>query len=422
MLLARLLKKLIRSGSLTLIDASGDVHQSGDGSEPKVTIRVHDRTLHWKLGINPALYAGEAYMDGSLTIEEGSLYDFLDLATRSLWEPGNGIAVVAMGGLRKLVRLAQQFNPVTRARTNVAHHYDLSGGLYDLFLDADRQYSCAYFDRPGEPLEVAQENKKRHLAAKLLIDRPGLRVLDIGSGWGGLALYLAAETGAQVTGITLSEEQLLFAKERAEHAGLADKVSFHLRDYREEDATYDRIVSVGMFEHVGTPHYPVFFQRVYDLLATDGVALLHFIGRVDVPGSTNPWIHKYIFPGVYAPGLSEVMPIIERERLFVMDIEVLRLHYAETLKEWRTRFAENREKVKEIYDERFCRMWEFYLTGAEVGFRNQWQVVFQIQMAKEQEAVPLTRDYITDWERSHGTRSVAAIPHLGGSRGSLGGD
>jgi cyclopropane-fatty-acyl-phospholipid synthase len=294
MLLARFLGKLIRSGSLTLIDAQGNASEAGDGTDPKVTIRIHDQPTQWKMGVNPQLYTGEAYMDGKLTIEEGTLYDFLDLATRSLWEPGNSAIVVAMNTLRIMVRLACQFNPVTRSRTNVAHHYDLSGSLYDLFLDADRQYSCAYFDHPAASLEEAQEAKKRHIAAKLVLDRPGLRVLDIGCGWGGLALYLAAETGAHVTGITLSEEQLKTARERAERAGLADRVSFHLRDYRLEQGTYDRIVSVGMFEHVGTPHYPAFFGKVRELLAADGVALLHSIGRADTPGSTNPWIRKYI--------------------------------------------------------------------------------------------------------------------------------
>jgi cyclopropane-fatty-acyl-phospholipid synthase len=408
MLLARFLGKLIRSGSLTLIDAQGQAVETGDGTDPKVTIRIHDRMTQWKMGVNPALYTGEAYMDGKLTIEEGTLYDFLDLATRSLWEPGNGAIVAAMNTLRIMVRLARQINPVSRSRTNVAHHYDLSGGLYDLFLDADRQYSCAYFEHPAASLEEAQESKKRHIAAKLLLDRPGLRVLDIGCGWGGLALYLAAETGAHVTGITLSQEQLKTARERAERAGLADRVSFHLRDYRLEQGAYDRIVSVGMFEHVGTPHYPAFFGKVRELLAPDGVALLHSIGRADTPGSTNPWIRKYIFPGGYCPALSEVLPVIERKALVVTDVEILRLHYAATLREWRRRFTENRDKVKEIYDERFCRMWEFYLAGAEVAFRNENQIVFQIQFARDQEAVPLTRDYIGEWERAHGAKSAAA--------------
>jgi len=407
MLLAHFFGKLIRSGSLTLIDAQGHAHETGEGTDPKVTIRIHDSLTQWKMGVNPALYTGEAYMDGKLTIEEGTLYDFLDLATRSLWEPVNSAIVATMVALRSMVRLARQINPIARSRTNAAHNYDLSAGLYDMFLDADRQYSCAYFDHPAASLEEAQESKKRHIAAKLLLNRPGLRVLEIGCGWGGLALYLAAETSAHVTGITLSKEQLKIARERAERAGLADRVHFHLRDYRLEEATYDRIVSVGMFGHVGAPHYPAFFVKVRELLAEDGVALLHSIGRSDAPGSTNPWIRKYIFPGGYCPALSEVLPVIERKMLFVTDVEILRLHYAATLREWRRRFAENRGKVKEIYDERFCRMWEFYLAGAEVAFRNEDQMVFQIQMARNQEAVPLTRDYITEWERAHGTKPAA---------------
>lgn len=408
MFLARFLRKLIRSGSLTMIDAQGRAHETGDGTDPEVTIRIHDSLTEWKMAVNPLLYTGEAYMDGKLTIEEGTLYDFLDLATRDLWEPGNSVMIAGLEALRKLLRVVQQLNPVRRARANVAHHYDLSDDLYDMFLDADRQYSCAYFDHSGATLDEAQESKKRHIAAKLLLNRPGLRVLDVGCGWGGLALYLASETGAHVTGITLSQEQLRFARERAERTGLADKVRFHLRDYRLEEGTYDRIVSVGMFEHVGTPHYPAFFGKVRELLTADGVALLHTIGRAEPPGVTNPWIRKYIFPGGYCPALSEVMRVIERNMLTVTDVEVLRLHYAQTLREWRRRFAENREKVKEIYDERFCRMWEFYLAGAEVAFRNENQVVFQLQMARDQEAVPLTRDYITDWEQAHGARRSAA--------------
>ncbi len=408
MLLARFLAKLVRSGSLTLIDAHGHTFETGDGSDPKVTIRVHDPLTEWKIGVNPAFYAGEAYMDGTLTIEEGTLYDFLDLTTRSLWEPGNGAMVAAMVALRHMVRFGRQMNPVARARTNAAHHYDLSDNLYNMFLDADLQYSCAYFDHPDASLEEAQESKKRHISAKLLINRPGLRVLDIGCGWGGLALYLAAETGAQVTGITLSEEQVKAARERAERAGLTHRVSFHLRDYRLEETTYDRIVSIGMFEHVGKPHYPAFFRKLRELLAEDGVALLHSIGRADRPGSTNPWIRKYVFPGSYCPALSEVLPVIERQMLSVTDVEILRLHYALTLRKWRQRFADNRDKVKDIYDERFCRMWEFYLAGAEVAFRNEYQMVFQMQIARDQEAVPLTRDYITEWERAHGGKSAAA--------------
>jgi cyclopropane-fatty-acyl-phospholipid synthase len=408
MLLARLLEKLIHSGSLTLIDAAGRKFEMGDGTDPKVTVRIHGRLTQWKLALNPSLYAGEAFMDGTLTIEQGTVYDFIDLATRSMWQPGNESIFTTLLALRSLGRLLQQINPAGRAKNNVAHHYDLSDKLYDLFLDTDRQYSCAYFERPDMTLEEAQEAKKRHIAAKLMLNRPDLTVLDIGCGWGGMALYLAAQTGAQVTGITLSEEQLKVARARAEQAGLADRVQFHLRDYRDEDGTFDRIVSVGMFEHVGLPHYAAFFSKMSDLLADDGVALLHSIGRSDGAGATNPWVRKYIFPGGYSPALSEVLPVVEKQLLYVTDIEILRLHYAKTLREWRRRFLANRDKVKALYDERFCRMWEFYLSGAETAFRNEYQMVFQLQITKDQEAVPLTRDYITEWEHARRAKSQAA--------------
>jgi cyclopropane-fatty-acyl-phospholipid synthase len=287
-----------------------------------------------------------------------------------------------------------QFNPATRSRSNVAHHYDLNGRLYSLFLDRDRQYSCAYFPRGDETLEEAQAAKKRHIAAKLCLDRPDLSVLDIGCGWGGMALTLARDYGARVTGITLSTEQLAEARHRAAAEGLEDRVSFELLDYRAMDRRFDRIVSVGMFEHVGVPYYRAFCETVARCLAPDGVALLHAIGRSDGPGSTNPWIAKYIFPGGYCPALSEVLPPIENTGLVTTDIEILRLHYAETLRHWRWRFAANRDAIASLYDERFCRMWEFYLAGAELSFRREGGMVFQIQLAHDQRAVPLTRDYI----------------------------
>jgi cyclopropane-fatty-acyl-phospholipid synthase len=401
MLIARFFDRLIRTGSVAMIDADGRRHEFGDGTGTPVTFRLHDRALYAKFLINPSLYVGEAFMDGTLTFEDGDLYALLDTATRNMDSAGGLPYGALLNWGRNAGRLIQQFNSLGRSRRNVAHHYDLSRDFYELFLDSDLQYSCAYFDHPGQSLEDAQHSKKRHIAAKLVLDRPGLKILDIGCGWGGLALYLAAETGAEVTGITLSEEQHKLASERAERLGLADKVSFHLRDFREETGTYDRIVSVGMFEHVGVPQFPAFFRKVHDLLAPDGVTLLHTIGRADGPGSTNPWIRKYIFPGGYAPALSEIMPVAEHQKLFVTDIEILRLHYAETLRAWRARFAANYDKAKALYDERFCRMWNFYLVGAELAFRNERQVVFQMQMTKDQEAVPLTRDYVTDWERSH---------------------
>jgi cyclopropane-fatty-acyl-phospholipid synthase len=289
---------------------------------------------------------------------------------------------------------------VSAARANVAHHYDLSDTLYDLFLDADRQYSCAYYMSFDDTLERAQEQKKRHLAAKLLL-RSGHRVLDIGSGWGGLALYIAQAADVDVTGVTLSTEQHGYSNQRVDKAGLTDRVRFELKDYRHENGRYDRIVSVGMFEHVGVGHFREYFDKIRDLLTDDGVALIHTIGAADGPGAAHAWIRKYIFPGGYSPALSEVVPIIERAGLHITDIEVLRLHYAETLKAWRQRFMANRDRVSAIYDERFCRMWEFYLAGCEAGFRHSGLVVFQIQVSKRIDTVPLTRDYILEWEHSH---------------------
>jgi cyclopropane-fatty-acyl-phospholipid synthase len=401
MLLARLLSRFVRIGRLQLIDAAQRRHVFAGSPGPSVTMRLHDRALHRKLVVNPHLYLPEAYMDGTLTIEDGGdIYALIELMIRNdelmagdpLWR--------FMAQMRRWTRRLHQYNPVPRARKNVAHHYDLSDQLYELFLDRDRQYSCAYFLSPDEDIDTAQLNKRRHLAAKLLL-RPGMKVLDIGCGWGGLALYLASECGADVTGLTLSTEQLKVAQRRAAQAGLSDRVRFHLRDYREEADSYDRIVSVGMFEHVGVNQYPTFFDRVNALLKPDGVALLHSIGRSEGPGATNPWLRKYIFPGGYSPAISEVVPVIEQARLWITDIEVLRLHYAETLKAWRRRFLQQRERVLQLYDERFYRMWETYLVGSEMAFRHAGHLVMQIQMAKAIDTVPLTRDYIFDWERAH---------------------
>ncbi|HTT79826.1 MAG TPA: cyclopropane-fatty-acyl-phospholipid synthase family protein [Stellaceae bacterium] len=399
MLLASVLARVIRIGRLTVVDASGRRHIFAGAPGPASGVRLRDPALHWKLLVRPRLFVPEAYMAGTLTIEEGSLYDFIDVLEANDAALPNGAALRLAQAAGRLVRRLHQHNPVRRARRNAAHHYDLSDELYACFLDRDRQYSCAYFRTPDADLDTAQHDKKRHLAAKLLL-RPGLKVLDIGSGWGGLALHLARECGVDVTGLTLSEEQHKVANRRAAEAGLADRVRFHLRDYREEQGQYDRIVSVGMFEHVGVNQYPAFFGTLRDLLAPDGVALLHSIGRMDGPGTTNPWLRKYIFPGGYSPALSEVVPQAERARLWITDIEILRLHYAETLRAWRRRFAANREQIRQLYDERFCRMWEMYLVGSEVAFRRGGHLVMQIQMAKSVDTVPLTRDYITDWERA----------------------
>jgi cyclopropane-fatty-acyl-phospholipid synthase len=399
MLLDTVLSRIIRIGRLGVIDAAGTRHLFEGAPGPSATIRLHDRALHWKLLLRPRLIVGEAYMDGTLTVEEGSLYDFIDvLVSNDAALPGAPLMRLS-NLVGRLIRRAHQYNPIPRARRNVAHHYDLSDELYELFLDRDRQYSCAYFRSPDDDIDTAQQQKKRHLAAKLLL-RPGQTVLDVGSGWGGLALYLAAECGVEVTGLTLSEEQYKVATRRAAQAGLSDRVRFHLRDYREERGQYDRIVSVGMFEHVGVNQYPVFFAKLNELLAPDGVALLHSIGRMDGPGATNPWLRKYIFPGGYAPALSEVVPEAERVRLWITDIEILRLHYAETLGAWRRRFQQSSDRIRALYDDRFCRMWEMYLVGCELAFRRDICLVFQMQMAKAVDTVPLTRDYIVDWERA----------------------
>src|SRR6266478_2193556 len=400
MLLASALARLIGIGRLSVIDAAGKRHVFEGSPGPSATIRLHDPSLHWKLLLRPRLFVGEAYMDGRLTIEEGSLYEFLEILT--LNEEGSpGGHLMRLGDIAgRVLRSIHQYNPVHRARRNVEHHYDLSDQLYELFLDRDRQYSCAYFRMPEDDLDTAQESKKRHIAAKLLL-QPGQTVLDIGSGWGGLALYLAAECGANVTGLTLSEEQHKVATRRAAAAGLSDRVRFHLRDYREEKGRYDRIVSVGMLEHVGVNQYKAFFRGLSEMLAPDGVALLHSIGRMDGPGTTNPWLRKYIFPGGYSPALSEVVPEVESARLWITDIEILRLHYADTLGAWRRRFEQNRDRIRALYDERFCRMWEMYLVGSELAFRRDFSLVFQMQLAKRVDTVPITRDYMIDWERAH---------------------
>ncbi len=401
MLLAHLFGRLIKFGTLTVIDANGKRHCFAGEGGPTVTIRLHTRSLHYKLFFRVQLYAGEAYMDGTLTLEEGTLYDFLNLILTNAQQYQPGPVGIALGKIAWWWNWFSHLIPAGRARTNVTHHYDLSGKLYDLFLDRDRQYSCAYFTRPNETLEAAQDNKLRHIAAKLVLDRPGLKILDIGSGWGGLALYLAEVADAEVTGITLSAEQIKVSNQRARDAGLEDRVHFELQDYREHQGLYDRIVSVGMFEHVGKPQYDLFFRQVRGLLKPDGVALLHSIGSMGEPEVTNPWLRKYIFPGGHTPSLSEVQPSVERSGLWVTDMEILRLHYAETLKHWHNRFEAHRGEISELYDERFCRMWDIYLLGCEMAFRHQGHMVFQMQLARDQTAVPLTRDYIAAWEDAH---------------------
>jgi cyclopropane-fatty-acyl-phospholipid synthase len=394
MLLHAVLQKLVRKGNLQVTYWTGETRRYGDGNAPASHIRFHTASAARKIAIDPDLNLGECYMDGSLSVVSGSIYDFLALAMQNMERGGGGHWLhTAIHKSRVAARRLTQHNPVGKAKSNVAHHYDLSGKLYDLFLDVDRQYSCAYFETSKSTLEQAQLAKKRHLAAKLNI-QPGMKVLDIGSGWGGLGIYLAEVCGALVTGVTLSEEQHALSNDRAAQRGLGERVKFMLKDYRHLDEKFDRVVSVGMFEHVGVGHYPEFFTKVATLLEPQGAALLHSINRSDGPGATSAWINKYIFPGGYVPALSEVLPHMEKQGLYVTDVEILRLHYAETLRHWARRFADNRARAKEIYDERFCRMWEFYLAGSECAFRYGGMNNFQIQFGKNQQVLPMTRDYI----------------------------
>jgi cyclopropane-fatty-acyl-phospholipid synthase len=395
--LALFVDKLFRHGDLEVEASDGVKRRFGDGSGPKIAIRIADPAAERELLLNPELALGELYMDGRLELREGDLYDFVALAAENSIALGGSQWIKLLEKARIALSRFQLRNTRKRAKTNVERHYDHDRRLYGFFLDADQQYSCAYFEHEGQSLEEAQLAKKRHLAAKLMIEE-GHNVLDIGSGFGGLALYLADVVGARASGVTLSEEQFAIASRRAAESGLGDQVQFRLQDYRDVEERFDRIVSVGMFEHVGLAAYDEFFATVRRQLKDDGVMVLHSIGRSEGPSATNPWIRKYIFPGGYIPSLSETMAAIERSGLYVTDIEILRLHYADTLKEWRRRFLAHRDEIKAIYDEAFCRMWEFYLVGSEVAFRVYGHMVFHIQLAKRQDVVPRTRDYVGERE------------------------
>jgi cyclopropane-fatty-acyl-phospholipid synthase len=395
-----ILRRLITVGRLAITwpDGLRTTYTGSDG--PDAALQLHDQQTIRRIVLNPSLAVGEGYMSGSLTVEGSNIYDVLDVFLASLQHnPGGHPGVRWHEWLGMLGRRLAQFNPASRSRRNVAHHYDLNGRLYSLFLDRDLQYSCAYFPHGDETLEEAQAAKKRHIAAKLCLDRPGLRVLDIGCGWGGMALTLARDFGARVTGITLSQEQLTEARARAAAEGLEDRVRFEMLDYRAVTESFDRIVSVGMFEHVGVSYYRAFFNTVARCLKPDGVALVHAIGRTEGPGGTNSWFRKYIFPGGYSPALSEVLPGVERSGLMTTDIEILWLHYAETLRQWRWRFAANRDAIATLYDDRFCRMFEFYLAASEITFRRCGHMVWQLQLVHEHGVVPLTRDYIATVEK-----------------------
>ncbi len=407
-MLDRVLAKQVKRGQLKLTYASGRTVTFGEPEEgfPNVAVRFADDKVARDILLDPRLGAGEAYMDGRIVMEGGGIMELIELIqANSPWE-GSGLLMAPTLSRRIARRLGfvwSQFNKPSSARKNVAHHYDIGNALYKLMLDSEHmQYSCAYWPRDGMTLGEAQEAKLAHIAAKLMIE-PGNTVLDIGCGWGGMAIYLAQKYGVEVHGITLSEEQIALAKERAEQAGVADKVRFELVDYRELDGrgvAYDRIVSVGMFEHVGTPQYETFFRTCYNLMKPDGVALVHTIGRMDGPSRTDAFTDKYIFPGGYIPALSEAVSRSEKMKLIATDIETLRLHYAKTLRAWYARCMEHKDEIVAMFDERFFRMWTFYLSGAAASFESGGLCNYQIQYARNRHALPLTRDYIEARERA----------------------
>ncbi len=404
-MLRKFLTSTFKAGDLTVVFPDGQRQRFGDGTGPEVTVALTRRAIR-RIAASLSLGLGESYMDGDLSFERSDVFDLLELAGRNLGlRPPPGPHPLSQAWTW-LARHIQELNDRNLARRNVHHHYDLSEDLYRLFLDADMQYSCAYFARPDMSLEEAQAAKKAHIAAKLRLE-PGMSVLDIGCGWGGMALTLAEDYGARVHGVTLSTEQLAVAERRARERGLTGRVRFTLTDYRDLRGPFDRIVSVGMFEHVGAPNYLAYFEQVRDLLTPDGIALIHSIGRIDPPAVTSPFIAKYIFPGGSIPALSEVTAAVEQSGLWTTDIEILRLHYAETLRCWRMRFLTRRDAVRDMYDERFCRMWELYLGMSELSFRAGSHMVIQIQLARHVHAVPMVRDYMVDNERAAAKPALA---------------
>ncbi len=393
----KFLGRAIKRGSLEIVDADGKLHRFGDGTGDPVRVRFTSEQAERAVINNPDLKLGEEYVDRGFVVEQGTLYDFMMMLLTNVEGVIPPLPVVARAAWNYATRRFDQANSLKRSRRNVHSHYDLDGRLYSLFLDEDMQYSCAYFEDGVESLDEAQLAKKRHLAAKLDL-KPGQRILDIGSGWGGLGLYLAQHFDVDVTGVTLSDEQFAVSNRRAEERGLADKVRFLLQDYRTLEGPFDRIVSVGMFEHVGVGHYQEYFDQVKRLLSDDGTMLLHSIGRIGRPAYTSEWIQKYIFPGGYIPSVSEVMPAIEKSGLVTTDIEILRLHYAKTLRAWRERFMAHKDQVLTFFDERFIRLWEFYLVSSEVSFRVGIHDNFQIQLSKKLESLPITRGYMAEAE------------------------
>ncbi len=408
-LLRKIFSRLVKQGALEIVTAGGRTLRFGDGSGEPVRVRFKDYGAQLALLMEPELRMGELFMNERLIVERGTVYDFLDVVLAGARHVKPPLLTRVLERTRYVTGNFLRRNLPAQSRRNVAHHYDLDERLYALFLDEDRQYSCAYFETPDATLEEAQLAKKRHIVSKMHL-KPGQTVLDIGCGWGGMALYLARIAGAgTVMGITLSQEQIGLARQRASHEGVADKVAFDLVDYRAVTGPFDRIVSVGMFEHVGLSFYDTFFQNCHRLLNEDGVMVLHTIGNADTPAATNPWITRYIFPGGHIPALSEILPAIERAGLMLTDVEVWRLHYARTLRLWRERFMARREEAVALYDERFCRMWEYYLSMSEAAFRHEGIVVFQLQLVKQQETVPLTRAYMGAQEEALRARDTPAL-------------
>jgi cyclopropane-fatty-acyl-phospholipid synthase len=403
-LLDAALAGFIARGRLRLRYPDGRVATYEGAPGPEAGFRLRDAAAVRRLVLNPSLAFGELYMDGGLEPEGCDIGRLTELMVLNHWQ-GKPIPLdIWLGRLRQVTRLIAQINPAGRSKRNVAHHYDLDHRLFRRFLDPDMQYSCAYYATGQETLEQAQEAKKRHIAAKLRLDRPGLEVVEIGCGWGGMAVHLARDWGARVIGLTLSEEQLAVARARAEAEGLAERVRFELMDYRDWNRPVDRVLSVAMFEAVGLPHFRRFFEVVRDAMKPEGVAVVHAIGRMSGPGNTNPWLTKYIFPGGYSPALSEVVPAVEKAGLWITDIEILRMHYAHTIAEWRRRFAAEREAIKAAHDERLCRMFEFYLAGCEFTFRHGDHMNWQLQLTRDRHALPLTRDWIHAFEQRPAAR------------------
>jgi len=414
-LIGRLLDKLLKQGSLTLLIPGRAPQTFGPGGGQHLTVRLSDRRTALQIARNPRLGVGEAYMDGRLVVEDGSILDLMRLVVgANRWETG-GQGRKALRKGKSVFKSLWRRNPAKRARKNVAHHYDIGNDLYRLFLDDDLQYSCAYFTDPANSLEQAQLDKKAHIAAKLYLE-PGQHVLDIGCGWGGTALFLNRVAGVKVTGVTLSEEQLKVARERAEAAGVSNDVKFELIDYREVTGQFDRVVSIGMFEHVGAAHYDEFFAKCRQLLKPDGVMLLHTIGKYGKASAPDPFTDKYVFPGYHLPSLSQIAASTEKARLMTTDIETLRLHYAYTLSHWLERTRKNRDKIVKLYDERFFRMWEFYLAGGVVGFELGTMCNYQLQYVRDRHALPITRDYMIETERRY--RELGAEPAAKKPRGS----